>query len=147
MHPAPDIADAPKSGANIYQIPLTRDERERAVARATLAPQGPVTVIEIARRLHINDMPQHRQIIDHIRLLHRSYGFPEPARPRFVNGVRLRGERSIVWKSTWARDLVEAWFSHDDNPANAALAKDAGRDRARTTLAANAQRLVAGGGV
>lgn len=140
-----DDCDTADPGNNVVTMPLTRDERERAVARAMICPMGPVTVIEIARRLAINTCPR-RSILDQIRLLHRSYGFPAPANPRFENGVRITGERAIVWKSRWARDLVETWFGHDDTPANAALASAASQQRTRAALAANAQRLAGGAG-
>ncbi len=130
---------------NVLHLPLTRDERERAVTRMIDAPQGPVTIMEIARRLTINEASP-RSIIDQVRLLHKNHGFPEPASPRFLHGLRQRGERAIVWRSKWARDLVEAWFSDNDTPANAALADEAGRNRARAALAANAERLCAAGG-
>jgi predicted AAA+ superfamily ATPase len=132
---------------NIAHLPLTRFERDRAVTRMVAAPQGPVSVMEIARRFALSDGHQsasRRTIIAHIRLLHSRYGFPAPATHRFENGVRINDERAIVWRSKWARDLVEAWFGHDDNPANAALAKEAGQDRTRNALADNARRLLAG---
>lgn len=140
---------APSTGntGNIAHLPLTRAERDRAISRAVAFPQGPVTVMEIARRFALSDGHQsasRRTILSHIRLLHNSYGFPAPATHRFEKGARLTGERAIVWRSKWARDLVEAWFGHDDNPANAALAKEAGQERTRTALADNARRLLAG---
>ncbi len=132
---------------NIAHLPLTRAERDRAVSRAIAVPHGPVTVMEIARRFALSDGhhgASRRTIIAHIRLLHSRYGFPAPATARFENGVRLHDERAIIWRSKWARDLVEAWFGHDDNPANAALAKGAGQERTRNALADNARRLLAG---
>lgn len=135
----------PRAMGAITMLPLSNDDRERAIARAIAAPQGPMTIMEIATRLNINGDRQ-RAIIDQIRLLHKNHGFPEPSNPRFIHGTRVRGERAIIWKSKWSRDLVLAWFAQDDDPGTAALAAACSREQTRAALATNAARLCAAGG-
>ena len=142
-HPLPP--QNPAFTGSIAMLPLSNHDRERAVNRFIAAPQGPMTIMEIAGKLNING-DRHRAIIDQIRCLHKNHGFPEPANPRFVHGVRLRGERAIVWKSKWARDVVLAWFDHDGDPGTTALAAKCTREQTRHALAANAARLCAAGG-
>lgn len=73
------------------------------------------TLAAIARKLGMVDRPR-RSIIDRIRLLATTQGFPLPKTPRFVAGIRQSGPRAIDAFSIWDKDAVDLWFENDLPP-------------------------------